>query len=117
MLNRKHREALLMGLKGDDIYKHIYGVDTNDDYVKAYFSDTLNEVDVIKTTMEDDCCLHKKIDINLYGTNFTLNLLDLIRMIYCYFGYDSHTIKEFIEEEMIKIYGPGYDIKDILKKL
>lgn len=98
-----------------DSFKKIYGINITDDDLKEVFNSVPNEIDIIKSSVEDECCLHK-IDVNLYGTNFTLNLLDLIRKIYHYFGFESHTIKEFIEEEMIKIYGPGYDIKDILKK-
>jgi len=93
---------------------YIYNVETDDKDVKAYFADTPNEVDVIRTTVEDECCSHKTIDINLYGANFTFKLLELVRNIYHTFGYDSYVLREYIVEEVEKIYGEGYKAKDII---
>lgn len=93
-----------------DSYKKIYGI--NDEDLKEAFN-VPNEVDLIKSSVEDECCLHK-IDVNLYGSNFVFKLLDLIRDIYHTFGYDSYVLREYIVDEIEKIYGEGYKAKDIL---
>lgn len=102
MLNRRHREALKLGLKGEDIYKYIYGENIN-------FGNIPNGIDVISTDLEDECTIH------LHGTNFVFNLLDLIKNIYRIFGYESIVLREYIEKELKEIYGNVYDIKDVLR--
>ncbi len=101
MLSRGHREALKLGLKGEDIYKHIYS--------NANFRNIPNEIDVINVDLENECTIH------LYGTNFVFSLLGLIKNIYRIFGYESIALREYIEEEIKKIYGDGYSVRDILK--
>ena len=53
MLNRRHREALRLGLRGDDIYKYIYGIDSNRSSIEESFKGIPNELDVMNLGMKE----------------------------------------------------------------
>ena len=102
MLNKKCKEIIKLGLRDEEAYCHIYGINSEND--SKCFEDIPNEL---------ECTIHKNIDIT--GAKFVLDLLDLIKDIYKKFGYESFVLSEYIEGEMVRIYGEGYNVEDIMR--
>ena len=102
MLNKKCKEIIKLGLRDEEAYCHIYGINSEND--SKCFEDIPNEL---------ECTIHKNIDIT--GAKFVLDLLDLIKDIYKKFGYESFVLREYIEEEMVRIYGEDYNVEDIMR--